>query len=379
MVGDLREISEQAGEKEGRSESGGVVIYDSMSVLGGAEKVAELMLRRLAPAELITGFIDPKRFPAFGRDSALLGHRSSEDRSPGLTALQLTWAFTRSRLNLFGYRWALFSGIHAPLAARHRRQGPNILYCHAIPRFCFDLKARYRHSLPPIFRPVFDAYVTLFLILYRRALSHMDRVIANSENVRSQLATHFHISATVVHPPVAVDRFRWLGNGDEYVSLARLEPLKRVDKIIQAFQQMPDCRLVVASGGSEEPRLRRLADGYSNIRFTGWLSEQALAELIGRARAAIYVPVNEDFGMSPVEAMAAGKPVIGVAEGGLLESVVPNTTGILLDGDVTPVSICDAVARLEQLGAPSMREACEAHAVMFSEEVFVAKMRDAIG
>jgi glycosyltransferase involved in cell wall biosynthesis len=241
------------------------------------------------------------------------------------------------------------------------------------------LKAHYRRSLPPVFRPVFDAYVTLFLALYRRALSHIDRVIANSENVRSRLATHFDISATVVHPPVAIDRFRWLANGDEYVSLARLEPLKRVDKVIQAFQRMPDRRLVVASGGSEEARLRQLAEGYANIRFTGWLSEPALADLVGRMRAAIYVPVNEDFGMSPVEAMAAGKPVIGVAEGGLLETVLPNETGVLIDDELTPESICDAVTRLDRLGPASMRDACEARAALFSEEVFVAKMRDVVG
>lgn len=363
----------------GRSKSGGVVLYDSMSVLGGAEKVTELMLQRLAPAELLTGFLDPKRFPGFGRDSALLGYRSSEDRSPGLTSLELTWAFTRSRRDLMGYRWAIFSGIHAPLAVRQRPHGHNILYCHAIPRFCFDLRQYYRSSLSPMLRPVFDAYVALFLALYRRALSHMDRVIANSENVRRRLATHCNISATVVHPPVAVNRFRWLANGDDYVSLARLEPLKRVDKIIQAFQRMPDRRLVVASGGSEEPRLKRLADGYPNIRFTGWLAEPALADLVGQMRAAIYVPVNEDFGMSPVEAMAAGKPVIGVAEGGLLESVLPNETGVLIGGELTPEAICDAVTELHRMGPASMRDACEARAALFSEEVFVAKMRDVVG
>jgi glycosyltransferase involved in cell wall biosynthesis len=125
-------------------------------------------------------------------------------------------------------------------------------------------------------------------------------------------------------------------------------------------------------------RLKRLAADAPNISFTGWLSDPDLQQLVGRARAAVYVPINEDFGMAPVEAMAAGKPVIGVAEGGMLETVVHGETGLLIDGPLSPDSICEAVQRLEQWGTGAMRLACERRAALFSEEAFVKQMHNVV-
>jgi glycosyltransferase involved in cell wall biosynthesis len=142
---------------------------------------------------------------------------------------------------------------------------------------------------------------------------------------------------------------------------------------------MPQHRLVVASGGSELERLKALASGAPNICFTGWLPESDLQALLGRARAAIYIPINEDFGMAPVEAMAAGKPVIGVAEGGLLETILPRETGLLIDGPLTVESICDAVEELERMDPVSMRAECERQAARFSEQRFAERMREVLG
>ena len=183
------------------------------------------------------------------------------------------------------------------------------------------------------------------------------------------------MESEVIFPPVDVDRFRWLGEGDYFISPARLSRSKRVDVIIRAFLKMPDKKLVVLSGGREMEALRKLAGNAGNIHFTGWQSETEIRQWIGNARAAIYVPIDEDFGMSPVEAMAAGKPVIGVAEGGLLETIVDGETGWLLESPPSVDNLVGAVQRIDRSMALAMREACETRARLFSREIFMEKMK----
>ena len=175
-------------------------------------------------------------------------------------------------------------------------------------------------------------------------------------------------------PPVDIRRFQWQGDGDCYLSLAGLEDFKRVDELVRVFQLMPQYRLVVVSGGTESDRLKQLVDGATNITFTSWVSER-ITGFVCNARAAVYLPIDEDFGVSPVDALAAGKPVIGVAEGGLLETVVDGESGILIKGWPTPEKIRAAVARLESLNPPALRAVCELRAALFDENIFIEKMQ----
>ena len=193
------------------------------------------------------------------------------------------------------------------------------------------------------------------------------------------IADHLGRESVVVYPPCDTETFTWQGQQGYYLSTARLTPLKRVDRIVEAFLRMPDKKLVVASQGEEFDRLKLLAGDAKNITFLGWVSEADLRRLIGEAIATIYVPVNEDFGMSPVESMAAGKPCIGVAEGGLLETVLDGETGLLLRPDFTVDDLVEAVHRLNTGRAMSMRHACEARATLFRRRAFVQTMHEIIG
>lgn len=353
----------------------GIVLYDFMAVPGGAEKLTHALLKAIPGTALCTGFVLPEAAPlAHGFEGPLIDLRA---HSPigAVKVAKVIRAFSQRAPRLEGYDWALFSGSYAPLAALRTRARRNVLYCHAPPRFCYDLREHYRASLSPALRPALDALVAYLEPRYREAVGRMDVVVANSRNVQSRLARYLGRDSVVVHPPIDTSGYRWAEDGDFYLSVARLEPLKRVDMVIDAFRRMPERQLVVASGGSESGRLRERAAGSSNIHFTGWLEERELQRLVGRARAVIYIPVDEDFGMSPLEAMAAGKPVIGVAEGGLLETVVSGETGLLIEGAPEAASIQGAVEALEQRGPTSMRAACEARARGFRAEAFIDSMR----
>jgi glycosyltransferase involved in cell wall biosynthesis len=205
----------------------------------------------------------------------------------------------------------------------------------------------------------------------------MQRVAANSGNVRARLRRYLGLEDVhVIHPPVNTETWQWIEQGDYYLSNARLEPYKRVDRVVRAFMAMPDRKLVVTSGGSQLDALRKLADGCHNIHFTGWTSPGELRDLVGRCIATVYLARDEDFGMAPVESMAAGKPVIGVDEGGLRETIVHGDTGWLIElGDDESVDdLIDAVRRLEPEVAFAMRPACERRAQAFRGEVFDAAL-----
>jgi len=166
-------------------------------------------------------------------------------------------------------------------------------------------------------RPALQAFINYLQPRYENAITQMDTLIANSENVRRRIQYYLNQEAIVIYPPCDTARFIWRGQDNYYLSMGRLDPLKRVDLIIQAFLKMPDKRLIITSGGSELQQLKKLAKNAPHIQFTGWLDDAQLADLVGHAIATVYLAKNEDFGMSPLESMAAGKPVIGVAEGGV--------------------------------------------------------------
>ena len=158
-----------------------------------------------------------------------------------------------------------------------------------------------------------------------------------------------------------------------------MDSLKRVDLIVKAFKALPNQRLIVTSGGPALESLKALARNANNIEFTGWVSGAKLLDLVGNARATIYIPIDEDFGMSPVESMAAGKPVIGVAEGGLLETVIHGETGHLISEKLCVQSIIEAVEEMNPKHALRMRGQCQQQAQLFRPEVFLNKMREVIG
>ncbi|HDN26011.1 MAG TPA: glycosyltransferase family 4 protein [Thioploca sp.] len=288
---------------------------------------------------------------------------------------KLARAFAQRTAFLNHYDTVIYSGFYTPLAVRHHQQGRNILYCHTPPRFIYDQRDFYLKRLPWFLRPALQAFIHYLQPRYEDAIAQMDLLIANSENVRQRIQHYLSKDAVIVYPPCDTARFVWQGQGNYYLSMGRLDPLKRVDLIIQAFLKMPQKRLIVASGGEELQRLQRLANNAPHIRFTNWLDDTQLAALVGNAIATLYLPKDEDFGMSPLESMAAGKPVIGVAEGGLLETVIAEKTGILLEPPLSTAAICEAVEMMTPRRALMMRRDCEMQAQRFRVEVFLEQMR----
>ncbi len=351
-----------------------LVLHDYFFFPDGGGRVA-MALARAFHARLWTGHLDRASFPeAYFGDLLPLSLQAYDTAPPWLKISKIArmWhAF--SHFPSQNPLWTIFSG-SLSLLAHKQIAGPKILYCHTPPRLLYDQRDFYFRQTAFLNRPAMMVLIYLYQKVYEDAVRAMDIIIANSENVQKRIKQYLSADSVVVYPPCDTTAFGWLGQEDYYLSTARPDLLKRVDVIVKAFLKMPDKKLVVVSGGSELGRIRNMAQNALNINILGWVDEKRLAQLTGKCIATIYIPKDEDFGMSPVESMAAGKPVIGVTEGGLLETVVDGETGILINAFPSLEDVIQAVRQMTPERAKEMRRVCEKRALRFRTEVFVEKM-----
>ena len=354
-----------------------IILHDAFEFKGGGERLVQILCRELE-ADLAFGYKKKDALDLSELHGRIIDLKSESNLLFWRTLKRLH-SFYRGTKFLSNYQNVIYTGQNSPLAVSNHPKGKNIYYCFTPPRSIYDLKKTHLESQPPIGKLAHALYSSTFKLLYGNAIRKMDVVVANSKNVQNRIQNFLGLESTVIYPPCDIDKFFWVGQENYYHSTARLAPYKRVDIIIQAFTQLPEKHLIVSSTGPEEKYLQQLAEGFDNIQFTGDINDQELQKLIGNAVATIYIPKDEDFGMSPVESMAAGKPVIGVKEGGMLETVIHENTGWLIPSNPSPENIIQAVGEATPEKTLSMRAACEEQAQNFRTEIFEKKMRALIG
>lgn len=356
-----------------------IVLHDYFEMAEGGGRLC-LELAGGLGADLGYGF-KAKDHPFFA-SSRFVGteHQiSSQVRLPVWRQLCLSRDFAGNTGFLADYATVLYSGSYSPLAVQNHSGKQNIYYCHTPPRFIYDQQEFFLSLIPVWQRPVLRGFNHSFRPKYEKAVAEMDVIVANSATVQGRVKKYLGLNSTIVHPPCDLNKYNWRKPKEFFLSTARLDPLKRVDVIVRAFRKLPDRKLVVVSGGSEFKHIVRLADGFDNIEVLGWVEEKMLQNLLSTCLATVYIPKEEDFGMSPVESMAAGKPVIGIAEGGLLETVVDGESGMLLPtGDLSVDLLCQAVDGFSRKKIMDMKDACEKRAALFSLDVFLQKMKAVI-
>lgn len=359
-----------------------LVLHDSFLFPDGGGRVA-ISLAQAFNARLGAGQLEKGNFPKGYFHGTQIESLQAYNSTPFFLKpskiAQMWYAF--SHMPLQHLKWTIFSGSLCPLA--HKRfPNPKILYCHTPPRLLYDQRNFYLSHINSIKRPGIITIMSFYQRAYEKALRDMSIILANSRNVQKRIKQYLGMNSLIVYPPCNTSEFKWLGQKNYYLSTARPDFLKRVDIIISAFQKMPDQHLIVVSGGNELERLRNMAQDTTNIHILGWVTENKLKQLIGNCIATIYIPKDEDFGLSPVESMAAGKPVIGVAEGGLLETVIEGETGILISpsncSDDLVSSLIDAIRQMSPGNAQEMRRSCEIQASKFQTEIFLDKIKTII-
>ena len=353
-----------------------VILHDEFAFKGGGERLVHLLCRDLK-ADLVFGYRNKSAFNLDDLPSKLI-NLDSESNLPVWRTIKRFHTFRNKTKFLKKYKNVIYTGQNSSLAVSNHSKGKNIYYCFTPPRSIYDLKESHLASQTPLGRLRHELYNAFHKPLYENAIRKMDLILADSKNVQNRIQKFLGLESTVLYPPCDVDKFNWMGQEGYYISTARLTSYKRVDIIIQAFIKLPQKRLIITSTGPDEKKLKQLAEGFANIQFTGDINDNELKNLIGNSIATIYIPKDEDFGISPVESMAAGKPVIGSGEGGLLETVIHGETGWLSSPNISVEELVQMLDAANPKLARSMRFSCEKQATGFRTELFINKIKDSL-
>jgi glycosyltransferase involved in cell wall biosynthesis len=294
-----------------------------------------------------------------------------------LRQLQLKYNPKVKKLNNFDV--VIFSGNIAGVAGRITNPiTKKIVYCHTPPRPFTDQFEKNLSKIPILLQPLAKLFRNWVLSEYKNELKKMDLIVTNSYNIQKRLKTYTDLDSVVIHPAVDTSRFTWIEQGDYFLSYARLEDLKRIPLIVDAFSEMSDKKLVICSSGPLADWVKEQTKKYTNIEYRGLVSNSELEDLIGGCLAGIYIPEEEDFGIIQCELMAAGKPVIGVAEGGLLETVIDGKTGVLIPANPTTDDLKKAIVEMTPEKALVMKLYAMKRAKDFDSKVFFEKMDNQI-
>ena len=246
----------------------------------------------------------------------------------------------------------------------------HVCYCHTPPRYLWDLYPAYRNEWTTSrWKRAAMTPLTHYLRLWDYAsAARVDHFIANSRNVQTRIRKTYRRDSEVVYPPVDVDSFYWKPPEDYFLIVSGLVSYKRIDSAVRAFTRSGR-RLMIAGAGPEYRPLKAAAG--SNIAFLGHVPDADLRELYARSRA-LVLPGEEDFGLTPVESLASGKPVIALGRGGVLESV-PAFGGVFYE-EASDECLEAAVERFEKMEALFRPSALQAHARRFSPAEFASRM-----
>lgn len=355
------------------------LVHDWLTGMRGGERVLEELVDLFPSSEIFTLVHVRGSVSAAIEARPIHAPRSGRTRIAGglyRYALPLMPAAVE-RIDLAGFDLVVSSSHCVAKGVRPPPGVPHLCYCHTPMRYVWDQFDEYfgpgRAS-----RPVRAAMRLLAPRLRAWDRGSADRVttfLANSEHVRRRIERCYGREAAVVHPPVDVERFTPAPRREDfYLSLGALVPYKRVDLAVDAMTRLGRPLVVVGDGPGARDLRRRAGP---TVTFLGRASDAEVADLLGRCRALVHAGV-EDFGITLVEAQAAGAPVLARGAGGALETVVDGDrppaerTGVLFDRP-TPDALIDAVLRLE--ATRFQPETLRASALRFTRERFRASMR----
>ena len=308
------------------------LIHDHLNQLGGAERVLKAFCELYPKAPIHTLIYDAENtqhmFDEYRIIESYLA-RFPFARKKFRWYLPLMVAATESYdLSDFDVVFSDSSGLAKGVITPPK--AIQICYCHTPTRYLWsdhnviiDKLERRR-----IIGRLSQLYRSYLRVWDRSAADRVDHFIANSQFVAKRIKKYYRRESTVINPPVDTSRFKISNDiGEYYLIISRLRPYKRVDVAIKAFNKL-GLPLYVIGEGEDEERLKAMADPH--IKFLGFVSDDNIIKYLSECRALIY-PQEEDFGITSVEAMASGRPVIAYGAGGALETVIPGKTGVLFD------------------------------------------------
>ena len=311
------------------------LIHDHLAQDGGAEKVLKALSDIFPDAPIYTLLYEKKNVDKYFKDKHI--ETSIIQKLPGgVSHYQWYMPFMPMAVEFFDLRKFDLVISDASAFAKGVITSPDTLhicYCHTPTRYLWDYTNQYINELKykKYFKKIISLVLNYIRLWDRQAADRVDVYIANSKTVRKRISKYYRRESRVIYPPVEIDKFHISDSiEDKYFLIGgRLAPYKRVDLAIEAFVKTGK-KLKIFGDGVDLPRLKNIAGKHRNIEFLGRVDDKEKDELYSRCQAFIN-PQEEDFGITVIEAMASGRPVIAYNKGGAAETVIDNKTGILFN------------------------------------------------
>jgi glycosyltransferase involved in cell wall biosynthesis len=311
------------------------LIHDHLAQDGGAEKVLEVFSRMFPEAVIYTLLYDKNvisRYPNKRIDSSII-----QKMPGGVRFYQWYLPLMPTAVEFFDLREydlvisdtsSFAKGVITPVSV------PHICYCHTPTRYLWSDTHQYINELKynKFLKKIASLVLNKIRIWDRLAADRVDYFIANSQIVKKRIKKYYGRDSVIIYPPVETDKFFIAKElGDYFLIGCRLAPYKRVDLAIETFKKLgSDYKLKIFGDGIDLKRLKKIAKGCDNIEFLGRINDEYKAELFSKCLAFLN-PQEEDFGISQVESMASGRPVIAFKKGGALDVIIENETGLFFD------------------------------------------------
>jgi glycosyltransferase involved in cell wall biosynthesis len=323
------------------------IVHDWLNQMGGAEGVLETLVEMFPEAPVFTTIYwhdgMPARYQTWDIRTTWL------DRAPFVYQHHQVYLplypLAVQSIDLRGYDLILSNKSGFCHGVRTTPEQLHIDYCLTPTRYVWDY-ASYaaREGFGPTVNLLLRPLIRRLQGWDRQAAEGVDHFIAISREIQARIARFYQRDSTVIFPPVDTNRYLPSSNppGDYFLVVSRLIPYKRIDLAVQACTKL-GLPLVIGGEGRDRAALEAVAG--PTVRFVGHVPDDELGELLAHCRAFIF-PGYEDFGITPVEAQAAGRPVIAYAAGGALDTVIDGETGFFFH-EQTPESLADAIRRLD--------------------------------
>ncbi len=347
------------------------LVHDYLMQDGGAEKVLEVMQELWPQAPTYTLFFDPKKLPTFaGRDI-----RTSFLQRMPLIKSKYQWYITLMPSATEGYDLSEFDVIVSSTSAFAKgiitKPGAiHICYCHTPTRYLWSDTHNYIQELriPKIVKAILPPVLSKLRLWDAQSAARVDFFVANSKTIQNRIEKYYKRNSHVIHPPVDLSNFHLSSKPKEYfLTGGRFVAYKRFDLVVEAANKT-GLPLKIFGSGPVEQELKKSAK--ENVEFLGKVSNEKRAELFANAKAFLH-PQEEDFGITPVESMASGRPVIAYNKGGATETVIEGVTGHLFD-EQSWEELADYMIRFNESQFDPHQ--IKVHASKFSKDHFKQKL-----
>ncbi|MBU2524250.1 glycosyltransferase [Patescibacteria group bacterium] len=355
------------------------IVHDFLTKAGGAERVLKVFADIFPKAPIFTLIHDEKKFEKIIPSSRV--HASLIKKLPKFIQNRpkiflpflptITEQFDLSAFDLIISSSGAFAhGVITPSKSKH------ICYCHSPMRYAWDWKDEYleENNLKGLKKHIVQKILHKIRIWDQTAADRVDLYLANSHTVQKRIKKYYRQNSTVIYPPVDINRFKPTKHHEDYfLIVSTLTPYKKIDLAIRVFNKIKR-KLIIIGDGSQKESLQKISN--ANIEFLGFKNDSVVTEYMQNCRALIF-PGEDDFGITPVEAMACGKPVIAFGKGGATETIIQGKTGEFFI-DQTETSFEQGLGRffLNESNYNYLEIAKQSQ--QFSEENFIANIQKII-